>query len=56
MFKKLLDKTRGKLTYGSIAALAALALGVEIGPEEVTNIAAGVLTLTAIYGRWRATR
>ena len=60
MFKKLLKKTKGKLTYGAgiTLALGALsqALGIDIAPAEVDVIVSFAATLGVLYGRYRATR
>ena len=51
---------KGKLTYASIAALAfglvSTMIGVDIAPTEVDAIVTALATVTAIYGRWRATK
>lgn len=59
---------KGKLTYGSVITMAAVALGAKYGLDEATfgeiatrvgNIIADVTFLvatgSALYGRWRAT-
>lgn len=51
---------KGKLTYASLAVVAApmlgALLGMEIAETELVQIAQGVAVLIGFYGRWRATR
>lgn len=56
----VLEKSKGKLTYASVAALAiglaATLAGVDLAPEELDAVIAALATIGAVYGRWRATR
>lgn len=58
--KKLIEKTKGKLTYASVGALViglvSQQLNVDIAPAEVDVLVTAAATVGAIFGRWRATR
>jgi hypothetical protein len=52
---------KGKLTYGSLAAVLTVVLAQILGDGVVTQadlkeVTEAVLVLVAVYGRWRATK
>jgi hypothetical protein len=55
----VLDLFKGKLTYASVAALAAQALaavfGIDIAPGEVEAVLIAATAAVAVFARWRAT-
>jgi hypothetical protein len=60
MFKKFISKTKGKLTYAGIAALAfgylEPLIGVNLLSSEVDALVTAGGVIAAIYGRYRATK
>jgi hypothetical protein len=61
MFKKLLNKTKGKLTYSALGGLLVLVASQVLGDgvvtaDDVKELGEAGLVLSAIYGRYRATQ
>jgi len=68
MFKKFKERVKrrametfkGKLTYGSLAAmllpLLSQAIGFEVLPADVEPVYNGILAVLAVWGKYRASR